>query len=876
MKNILFYARNIITVPTGAKTTRTMNDNWSDYDKSVATSHLNNYGKIYLDGFGSPIDDYDEVDSIRENSNEALAATAIKNLENFGFTIGQEGFDMLSTASKKDITDWYYDTQAKLKELCGANHVYRPFYPNFPEEVINKSELERFVEQIAHYAFGYRPDYENEKENIESLEAHKLKTLNVIDANDTESINQMAKEIFKNLLKTKQNLPISDIENVVLPYINKVNNWTKDATVIGNRNLMCLLYAMAIDKNKDTSMLPNMVTNDYLRLAKIMSYHKKYDVYPTNLMILEDIKLSSMPRRFRRFIAEGLDSQKNLEEDVARNKTQFKVLFKLIHANEFVNCESLKEVVRKVRNNERLETFYSRIERAFADKDFNKVIALYGSRPGEFIKNFNRMITYPFTTDKDELKAFAMKLIETSKKVFEKTRPEDLINFLEYINSRTREGRIPIYNVKGKLLLRNDKEYMPINKTTCKHISGLAKEALINQVKGNAEYGKVYIDNKLNKIVMPKDIKDASQSMCSYTKGSRIQPELTEDGKAKNIRFHVWWTNPKHTILDIDLSAELLIKENLKGDEKLGTFFLTEDNKKLVCTRYVNFRNHYNVAGVTHSGDIVNGGDINGKGVCEYIDLNVNELRNNNIAYVKLFINNYSGLAYNEIPNCELGWQEREELDRTKQFDPRAVKQRSKPLGEFRGITPCIYDVENNEIIWCDTPDYKITTCGHIESTSVIQSTDIIMERYATMDRITQGEMAELVALAQGCEIVDSPEKADTVFVVDDYADKTENQRVITCKDLDVWIGEFMTPKADDVSEEQKIEQEAEVEKTSQDVQMNSILDFFDNSPDINVDNCVNGDTSTSISNDEVKTEIKSESRDEELDFDDTDDFEWD
>lgn len=34
-----------------------INDNWSEYDKTVAKCHLANYGKIYVDEYNQPIDD---------------------------------------------------------------------------------------------------------------------------------------------------------------------------------------------------------------------------------------------------------------------------------------------------------------------------------------------------------------------------------------------------------------------------------------------------------------------------------------------------------------------------------------------------------------------------------------------------------------------------------------------------------------------------------------------------------------------------------------------------------------------------------------------------------------------------------------------------
>lgn len=37
---------------------------WNSYDKTVASVHLDNYGKIYVDEYGQPIDNEYDLESI--------------------------------------------------------------------------------------------------------------------------------------------------------------------------------------------------------------------------------------------------------------------------------------------------------------------------------------------------------------------------------------------------------------------------------------------------------------------------------------------------------------------------------------------------------------------------------------------------------------------------------------------------------------------------------------------------------------------------------------------------------------------------------------------------------------------------------------------
>ena len=49
------------------KTTEEIRKDWSAYDQSVAKCHLANYGVIFLDSFGCPIDNEYETEKLYNN-----------------------------------------------------------------------------------------------------------------------------------------------------------------------------------------------------------------------------------------------------------------------------------------------------------------------------------------------------------------------------------------------------------------------------------------------------------------------------------------------------------------------------------------------------------------------------------------------------------------------------------------------------------------------------------------------------------------------------------------------------------------------------------------------------------------------------------------
>lgn len=53
------------------KTTTEINEKWNDYNKSVATCQLNNYGVIFLDAYDCPIDNEYELEEMYETYRNA-------------------------------------------------------------------------------------------------------------------------------------------------------------------------------------------------------------------------------------------------------------------------------------------------------------------------------------------------------------------------------------------------------------------------------------------------------------------------------------------------------------------------------------------------------------------------------------------------------------------------------------------------------------------------------------------------------------------------------------------------------------------------------------------------------------------------------------
>ena len=755
--------------------------------------------------------------------NSLLAGTALKNLSDFGFTLDENGVKLLSSASKEDITDWYYDTVDKLKILVGGDHEYHPFYPNFPHEVIEKSEFELLIDQLHHYWSAAIDDVFDkksgnawspegvERNSVRSLEEHPLRVLETIDGNDTQAVEDASRTIFKNLLRSKNNLSESDLTKIVNVYANNVSDWTKDVSICENRNTLSYLYAKALSTKQPTNNMPALVTNDYLRIARIASYMKVIGSSDLqNFNEVDTMRIATLPRSMRRFIANGIDAQKNIEEDIARDKQTWKALLQKIHIGEFTSCERANDVAYKLRNNIALNTFYSRIEQAFSQERYGDVVKMYQSRPGEFIKNFNRMLNVQIDDPAKKI-TYATQLIDACKDVFSRTRPEDLVGFVSYLKSRTREDRMAIHNIKGKPYV-GEQKWAPIPESTANTFIKLAEQGIISQVKTGQSMGNVYIEPSMEKMALPKTSTSGTQALNSYTQGSRL-PIESKNGEPKNVRFLLWFgkNEPEERNWDniVDISASFFTKsEN-------GTL-LHHSNDDLAW--YSSRKN--SIPGCYFSGDWIGAGE---HGSTEFIDIDLQQLQRHNVSHVMLYVNIWEGPESFSEANLNFGWQERNDLDKGEFVDLKAVRQHCMLNGDARGIVPVIVDVNAGELIWVDSLHHNARAGSDMRA--VIPQVDMFYDMYGKGDRMDMARAAELLVEANGGTIVDSPEKADTLFMLSAYADKTENQIVHTATDQSYWVG-AIAPQT--IEEVQPTQEQGQVQKPI-DIAELSIADIIAN-----------------------------------------------
>ena len=220
--------------------------------------------------------------------------------------------------------------------------------------------------------------------------------------------------------------------------------------------------------------------------------------------------------------------------------------------------------------------------------------------------------------------------------------------------------------------------------------------------------------------------------------------------------------------VDIDLSA-VLYDENWNYIEHISYTNLRSDKYK-AC----------------HSGDITDAPN----GACEFIDFDLQSIKQYGGRYIVFTVNNYTGQIYSKVPECFMGWMERENPDSGEIFEVATVKNKIDLTANTMISIPMIIDVAESKIIWTDValkenPNYHI---------NIENNQGGIIATCMALTNMRKTTLYDLIALhikARGLRVTD-PEDANIVFDLVNPETKKEDTTYIDPFMLDVFMSEYL------------------------------------------------------------------------------------
>lgn len=602
---------------------------------------------------------------------KAMAVSIVKNVESIGFTFDKELFENLLTYPKNEIEMFYTDFIAKLKPLVGADKEYNPMYPNFPRQVAEASDAELFINAILHYwTFGeWMPEYEKD-ERMPLFDETKLTVLTVGNTNDIL-------DIFKNLVSSKTNLSAqdkADIEEIIATYSNFYDYLPDEIPLKENVALIGkLILNKAAIKNATAIQKYYKTATDILRLVTALS--------DGDISLATDTKYRSLRRCERRMVMDLLAGCGNILEDMYRYQYQWIRIGEIIHPFEFTakRYKSVNDAFNNLRNEKKPLFVPGKVQAAINVKDMQTAAILLKDRPGDFARQLDKLLRD--ASNKNYV-------VNCFREVADKVSVPVLLQVRQHFKDRNNGNPIRVFFPKGNLAraISIPNELPAVDDKICKAVVKICDNAIIEQFKSKDFMGNVYIDESMRNFLVPFNQRSASTGSKNLVRGSHVG--LNENAEA--VRAFIWWTNTdksRNTYsdgrVDIDLSAAIY-DENWNYVEHISYTRLRSGKMKAY-----------------HSGDITNGGSVNGKGVAEFIDINVDAVAQSG-RYVAFQVYSFTGQKFSELPNCRFGWMEREDVNSGEIFEPSTVDMSIDVNAEGVTAIPVIFDCKTKEFIWCD------------------------------------------------------------------------------------------------------------------------------------------------------------------------------
>ena len=706
-------------------------------------------------------------------ANDRCITTIMKNIEELGYTFSREVFDVLRTYSVNELTEFYLELKAALMKLKGANVVYMPMYADFPKGVMDAHFSELYINAMVHYwsdGILYPKNHRKRvNDRLPLFDETKVKVLQLGSEADV-------RQIFDNICTSRTSISRTDREDIA--YLFETENMKLPDNIPHKENA-AYISALYLQKNPlaRVSGLRKYIktATDVLRLVTAMS--------DGDVSLAENTRYKSFTRRQRRMIMELLSGCPNIEGDMLRYKERWIRIGERIHPSEFDCSRYTLEYDRaikafdKLRNNRKIETFAGKVEFDLAYGEYESALAELVKRPGELARRLDQLLRV----------AHKESVIRSFASVAEKVSTPVLLQVREHFLHRAEQADVRVFFPKGSLAkCHSERNNLPdIDEKYCQEVIRICENALVKIYGQREPMGKVYLSEDYRNYVVPFSQRSASKAMKTIVRGSR----LPMDSQTNAVRAFIWWTNMDKCDLesyddgrvDIDLSAAIF-DENWNYMEHVS---------------YTNLKSAKYKA--CHSGDIVNGGPVDGDGVSEFLDVDVDSVVRCGARYVVYQVYSFTCQTYADMPHAMFGWMERADVDSGEIYEPKTVEQKLDLTADSMVCIPVIFDCVKREFIWCDMNMSLSGIHANIGGNNLESNLSGVAAVCYSMVNVKKPDLYDLIALnvmGRGV-LVDNREDADIVFDTELYLnnDTVENERdkmVITPYDTELFMGEYL------------------------------------------------------------------------------------
>jgi hypothetical protein len=650
----------------------------------------------------------------------ALAAL-IRNIASLGYVPSLELIDVVKTLSIEQATQFHTQLSTELAKLVGAHVRYQPFYPNFPQQVMQAGAAELYVNALLHYLTGLRPE-SSAKPRGALKEPFPEKQIGLASVAELEAE-------FCRLCNSTTSISSTDADDLRAC----IALWGDDVErllphIIEHKEVFATAAAALM---KHTQSAPRFLARhrcsatDVLRLAVALC--------GGDVSLASACKFKNLSRAVRKQLLALLETGGASLEDLQRYRERWLRLGELLHPGEFaVQFPNTYASFVALRAHQKARGFQSVVSAHLADARAVQALQLLRTRPGELVRRVDHLLR--ITHEQEHAVIFAA-LSDTAQHVATPVLLQLEAHFKQRAHVKP-EGALRVFFPKGKLAkafaISNAQPALPI--VSCQRVLDIVAQTLVQRFSTRAPLGASFLAPELSDYCVPFSQRSAAKTLRTIARGSKLAlPD------ADTLRFFLWWKNGK-TRTDIDLSA---------------VYFDAQ-------FRYLDVVSYYNIKnfGGHHSGDIVDAPN----GAAEFIDVSKQKLRNHKVRYVILCINAYTEQRYCDLPECFAGWMARKHPDSGEIFEPKTVQDRIDLSSDTGICLPAMFDVVNNQVIWLDMALSAKPKWNNVENN--LSGISIIVRALSNLPKPKLSDLFAHHIKARGHR-VDSIAQAQTTFSLD-------------------------------------------------------------------------------------------------------------
>lgn len=661
-----------------------------------------------------------------ENVSNEIFATVLKKFEGYGYTFDKElakTLYALNTEKLKKISDTFLEVVRKFK----SDNAYTVFYRNFPEEVINLSEMETYFLQFLHYLIGYLPEGAEVNESEESIETEPsefVKLSHLKRVSETEMF-----DLLRNLLSSNVTLSETNLKNVLT--LLKYCDEKEIKELMGQIKIKETLMTIAKVQFEETgsTYAEFSTATDVLRFIALLSGEK----LNTKFVAFKYFKRPEL-----NILVSKLENVNYLLDDMKRYRKPWRKFF-LMNGNRisFKKYPKVKQVAdmlfgkfSHITKKGKFELSRNRMNE-MSDTEFEEFLENFSRYSGDYIRNLLSLVN---RVSEERVEKVLKYFLVATKEANTRLLFQVCDRILNVKNGEA--GRV--VNAKGNWLVLE--ETINLSDTVFQKTAETVSHAILEKLSEKEPLGKVWIDESYQNIAMTTSEKDSNSSLRPLTRGSVIPYSSEVD----TLRFYVAWKNFEGNRVDLDLSA-------VKFDA---------DFNHLGELAYYS----HNQEGMAFSGDITDAP----QGALEYIDIfDIEKVKEDGTRYVLMTVRSYNGYTFKEMGTAYAGVLElsKKEAKDKKNLYSSAVRHGFALSSNTQTVNTLIVDLEENKYVWLDMnlPTNSERKTSNYLTNAQIASLKDLLNYFVKKEKVSMYQLLMLNAIARG-EVAESAEDADIVF----------------------------------------------------------------------------------------------------------------